>query len=383
MSGAIPVLYADSSAFAGGAARSLLDLLAALDRGRFRPLLAAACREVLERAGRAGLEVFNVKFPPPARSLLPWRALPALAGLLAARRELRGIAARSGAALVHANGTWAHLAAGDLLGRPSVWHVRDMVELSPLVGRLSDTAAAAVATSGAVAEHLVGQGVPREAVRTIPNGVAAIGVPPAAGRAELRAELRGEWQVPGDAPLVAWVGEFAGWKHPEDFLAALAELRRELPGARGIVLGAARAAAHRGREGELAAAAGELGVAGSVGFLGWREDVPRCLAAADLLISTSEDEPFGRALVEAMAAGVPVVARAGGGVAEVLGDETGLLLDEPAAADYARAAREVLGDRQRGARMGAAGRARARARFSPAAAAARVAALYEELVSGR
>ena len=76
------------------------------------------------------------------------------------------------------------------------------------------------------------------------------------------------------------------------------------------------------------------------------------------------------------------MARAGGGVAEVVGEEAGLLLEDPAPEDYARAAAEVLGDAERGARMAAAGRARARELFSPAAAAGKVAALYEELLSG-
>ncbi len=382
MSRAATVLYVDSSPFAGGAARSLLDMAAALPRDRFRPLIAASCPQVAARAGSAGLEAFRVKFPPPTRSPLPWRALPALAGLLAARGELSKIAAGAGAVLVHSNSTWAHLAAGDLLGLPSVWHVRDIVGLAPLVGRLTDTAAAAVATSGAVAAHLARQGVPGEAVRVIPNGVAAGGAPGPAGRAAVRAELRGEWGVPMDAPLLAWVGEFAEWKRPGDFLAALAALRRRMPEARGIVLGAARAEAHYKREKELAGAAGELGLSDALGFLGWREDVPRCLAAADMLISTSENEPFGRGLVEAMAAGTPVLARAGGGVAEVLGEEAGLLLEDPAPEDYARAAAEVLGDGARCSRMADAGRARARERFSPAVAAVKVAALYEELLSG-
>ncbi len=375
------VLFADTSPFLGGAARSLLDLLGALPLGEVRPLLAAACDEVCAAARSAGVETFQLRFPLPSRSLAPWRSLPAMAQILSTRRELSGIAGRMGAELVHANSTWAHLIAGDLLGLPGIWHCRDLTRLSMLAGRLADTAARVVATSQGVAGHLTAQGLPPDLVRVIHNGVSVEGVPAPEERSALRAALRAGWHVPADAPVLAWAGEFAPWKRTEDFLSAVAELRRRHPAVRALVLGEALSEEHKERPGQLAAFANRLGIGAAVSFLGWRRDVPRCLAAADLLVLTSENEPFGRILVEAMAAGVPVVARNGGGVSEVLGRETGLIIEAPSAADFAAAADRLLSDPRECAEMAAAGVRRARDMFAPELAAGRILELYREVWS--
>jgi glycosyltransferase involved in cell wall biosynthesis len=378
--GAPPILFVEASPFLGGAARSLLDLVGALPGGACRPVLAAACAEVAAAGRGAGLDTHIVSCPPPSRSLAPWRSLPALARLLAAREALWRLATGERVRLVHANSTWAHLIAGDLLGLPSIWHCRDLTRLSVLAGRLVDTASCAVAASHAVAGHLSAQGVPPEMIRVIPNGVAVRGVPGAAERPAVRAALRAEWRIPGEAPVLAWAGELAPWKRTEDFLLALAELQKSLPGVRGLVLGAGLAEGHRGREAELAGLANRLGIGAAVRFAGWRPDVPRCLAAADLLVLTSANEPFGRVLVEAMAAGVPVVARNGGGVAEVLGAEAGLILEAPGPADFAAAAARLLADPAERARMAEAGSRRARELFSPELAAERFGRLWAELL---
>jgi glycosyltransferase involved in cell wall biosynthesis len=215
----------------------------------------------------------------------------------------------------------------------------------------------------------------------IHNGLAVQGLPAPGERAAARAALRSEWRLPPDAPVLAWVGEFAPWKRTEDFLATVAELRRSHPSVRGLVFGAALAEDHQGREAELVALADKLGIGAAVSFLGWRPDVPRALLAADLLVLTSENEPFGRALVEAMAAGVPVVARNGGGVAEVLGEGAGLIVEAPTVADFAAAADRLISDKAEAARMAEAGRRRAREMFSPELAAERVIQLYQELSS--
>jgi glycosyltransferase involved in cell wall biosynthesis len=216
-------------------------------------------------------------------------------------------------------------------------------------------------------------------VRVIHNGVAVRGLPGPEERPAVRAALRAQWHIGPDAPVLAWVGEFAPWKRTEDFLATVAELRRSHPAVRGLVFGAGLAEDHQGRQAALVALANQLGVGAAVRFLGWRPDVPRGLVAADLLVLTSENEPFGRVLVEAMAAGVPVVARNGGGVAEVLGAGTALLIEAPSVADFAAAADRLLSDRAEAARMAEAGIGRAREMFSPELAAERLAQLYGEL----
>ena len=73
-----------------------------------------------------------------------------------------------------------------------------------------------------------------------------------------------------------------------------------------------------------------LGIAERVRFLGWRDDVPALLAAADILVCPSRHEPLGNVVIEAWAAGVPVVATASDGPAGLIDDgESGLLVPLP------------------------------------------------------
>lgn len=135
-------------------------------------------------------------------------------------------------------------------------------------------------------------------------------------------------------------------------------------------------------EGEERAAlegrAAELGVAGRVKFLGWRDDVPALLAACDMLVCSSRHEPLGNVVLEAWAAGVPVVATASEGPRALIRDgETGLLVpveDEKALG----AALACLGDETAlRKRIAAQGHAAWAAEF----AEARVVALYRDFLA--
>jgi glycosyltransferase involved in cell wall biosynthesis len=105
-----------------------------------------------------------------------------------------------------------------------------------------------------------------------------------------------------------------------------------------------------------------LGIAGRVRFLGWREDVPWLLAAADLLVCPSLHEPLGNVVIEAWSAGLPVVATASDGPAGLIeNDISGILVPLPGARDggpqpLADAIERVCADRELRARLGSAGR---------------------------
>ncbi len=125
-----------------------------------------------------------------------------------------------------------------------------------------------------------------------------------------------------------------------------------------------------------------LGLADRVHFLGYRADVPAVLAAVDVVVSSSTREGMPLGLLEAMAAGRPVVATAVGGVPEVVVDgETGLLVPPGDGPALAAAVRRVVVDPAWGRALGAAGRARATAHFSLARTVAQYAALYDEALA--
>jgi glycosyltransferase involved in cell wall biosynthesis len=101
----------------------------------------------------------------------------------------------------------------------------------------------------------------------------------------------------------------------------------------------------------------------------------------DLLVLASTDEPFGRVVIEGMAAGLPVVATASGGVPEIVVDgETGLLVPPREPGPMADAIAQMLTDRPRASAMGAAGRSRAVERFDVRRVARQVGEVYEQIL---
>ena len=122
----------------------------------------------------------------------------------------------------------------------------------------------------------------------------------------------------------------------------------------------------------------QLGVSSWIRFAGSRRDVPRILPLLDLFVLPSLYEGFGIAILEAMAAGKPVVATTVGGIPEfVVPGETGLLVEPGNAAALADAIACVLRDPDRAKRMGASGRSRAQAGFQISTVVRRHEQVYE------
>jgi glycosyltransferase involved in cell wall biosynthesis len=113
-----------------------------------------------------------------------------------------------------------------------------------------------------------------------------------------------------------------------------------------------------------------VGLAGRVRFLGWREDVPALLAAADLLVCPSLYEPLGNVVIEAWSAGLAVVATASDGPSALIEDgESGILVPLPGARGggpqaLAEAIERVAADPALRARLGSAGRRAYEAEFT-------------------
>jgi N-acetyl-alpha-D-glucosaminyl L-malate synthase BshA len=168
--------------------------------------------------------------------------------------------------------------------------------------------------------------------------------------------------------VVLQISNFRPVKRSEDALRVLSLVRRRRP-ARLVFLGSGE-----GRE-ELRALAGRLGVARWVEFAGEDPDVARHLKAASLLLSTSEFEGFGMAVLEAMACGLPVVATDSGGVREVASASCARIRPVGDLEGLAEDVIEVLGDPELASAMGAAGRRRAEELFD----AEQVVPQYERL----
>lgn len=121
----------------------------------------------------------------------------------------------------------------------------------------------------------------------------------------------------------------------------------------------------------------ELGLPRRVHFVGFRNDVPRWLAAADLLLLPSRWEGMPNVVLEAMASGRPVVATASHGVAEALGDSSGpQIVAGPDAAVFQHQVVTILSDPKLASSLGQANRKRIQTHFSQAAATATYCQLY-------
>jgi glycosyltransferase involved in cell wall biosynthesis len=138
-----------------------------------------------------------------------------------------------------------------------------------------------------------------------------------------RARLRAEWQLGEQDVLALAVGRFAPVKDHAGLLDAFARAAGRAPALRLAFAGTGAL------EAALRARAGELGVAEQVRFLGFRTDVAACLRATDLFVISSTTEGLPVSLLEAMAAGLPVVSTAVGGIPDALGEPPGGILVPP------------------------------------------------------
>lgn len=165
--------------------------------------------------------------------------------------------------------------------------------------------------------------------------------------------------------LVGVVGRLQPWKGQHVFLAAGARVAERHPEARFVVIGGAIGGFDEGYPAELCAYAERLGIAGRTAFLGHRDDVQALLPGLDVCVLASFEEPFGITVVEAMAAGVPVVATGAGGVPEIIREaREGLLVHVGDHGAMAEAISLLLDDPAVAGTIAAAARRRAREAFS-------------------
>ena len=211
-----------------------------------------------------------------------------------------------------------------------------------------------ICASDAIREMLLGDGVPPVSAVTVHEGI-DIGRAASAEPAPLHQEL---W-LPHQAPIVGNVAALVPHKGQKHLVEAAAIALREVPDARFVIAG----------EGELRPSLErqikEHHLEKHVFLAGFRPDVLAVHKAFDIFVMSSVTEGLGTSLLDAMACGKPIVATRVGGIPEVVVDgETGFLVAPRDHEAMARAIVTLLQDEPLRRRMGAAGLARARSRFS-------------------
>jgi glycosyltransferase involved in cell wall biosynthesis len=223
------------------------------------------------------------------------------------------LARRIDAPIIHSNSlhSWYGWAVALVLRRPHVWHAREIVVQSAAALRLERAlclhfADTVVAVSGAVAAQLH----PANVVVGYDSVDAGEFHPGRAGN------FRSRIGIPDEAAVVGMAGRVDTWKGIEVLLDAVPELQRRSPGLQVVVAGGTVT----GKEAWAARLAARAATMPGVHWLGPREDIAELIADLDVLVLPStEPEPFGLAVIEALASGVPVVATASGGPLEILG----------------------------------------------------------------
>jgi len=217
-----------------------------------------------------------------------------------------------------------------------------------------------VANSAGVRDFYVGHGLPAEKFRVIPNGI----LPPQPSSTTKEA-LLAELGIPAGCRLIGVVGRLWPQKRVKDAIWAADMLKFIRDDVHLLIIGDGP---HRDR---LRRFRDQVRIRDKVHFLGHRDDVPRIMPHFDVLWSTSDYEGQSNAILEAMAAGVPVVATDIPGTRDlVVHQTTGFLVSTDSRAAkrrrvaFARHTNVLLNDPQLAARLGEAGRQRVTSEFS-------------------
>lgn len=381
------LLFVDHTGVMGGAQHSLLDIAEAYrERGAIALLEDGPYAVALESRG---VRVIRIQGGDALRQAKKTSRFPGVGPLVAAARITATLAriARS-FDLLYANSPKSFLVAaiaGAIARRPVVWHLRDILgdghfsatNIRLLVTAANWRASRVVANSHATADAFVAAGGRRSLVSVVHNGIDP--APYDALSPDTRAAVRAELGIADDVFLAGCFSRLHPWKGQSVLLDAIARM----PSTHALIVGGALFSGEAPYEAELRARAALPAYAGRVHMLGARDDVPRLLAACDVIVHASVlAEPFGRVLVEAMLAGRPVIATRAGGVPEVVTDgETGVLVPPGDAQALTNALNTLRHDRARVARLASQGAVHAREHFSRAAMLSGVARIIAEAAS--
>ncbi len=340
---------------------SILHVITRLDRGGSADVVLELARLLAADGVRVGIAVGKTVDPQEdieaysARYGIPVFRVPGLVREIspvddiAALFAVRSIIRRFRPDIVHTHTSKAGIIgrfAARLAGRPGIvhtphghifygyfnpWTTRAFILAERLAARITDRI---VTLTGAGRDDHLRFGIGNPGMyRVIPSGI-DMGRYEGKDGSGVRAEIGC-----GSGPVVGWAGRLVPVKDCGTFLRAMVLVLAERPDACAVVAGDGEE-----RDG-LVRFAEELGISARVRFLGDRRDMPSVFASFDVFVLSSVNEGFGRVIIEAMAAGAPVVSTAVGGTPEVIDDGvTGLLVPPGDPGKMAAAMLRVLGE---------------------------------------
>lgn len=400
------ILYLDHTAKISGGEIALLNLIKALDRTRYTPVVVLASAGALaDKLRQDNVETHILSLPLSVintrKDVVGLNSLTRLRqAWLCVRYAVRlAFWARARKVdLIHTNSLKADLYGGlaaRLARIPVLWHVRDRIADGYLPAPVASAfrwlartiPQAVVANSQSTLRCL---DVPSERALVVHGGVAdsafsrQMHVVHDGFDPEQFQDILAAASSFSDRPIIALVGRISPWKGQHIFLEAAARVRETFPQARFWVVGAALFEEHD-YERSLHDLMARHGLQDTVEFLGFREDIPQVLEQADIVVHASTlGEPFGQVVIEGMAAGKPVIATDGGALPEIIQHgRTGLLVPMGDAAALAEAVEELLSNPARAHALGIAGQMHARRHFTNRHVARNIEQVYEKVLARR
>ena len=364
------ILYLNHVSKMGGAEENLFSLIKSLDKKKYTPILI--CQEdgeLPQKLRKIGVEVKYLK-------MRGWRkAKYFLANFITVIKLLIFIK-RNNIRLVHVN-PYRLAPYGALAARwakiPSVLSIHDFVDESKIKRFLIDRTNKIIVVSDSIKKVFSSR---NDKVRIIHNGV-DFSIFDKMIKGE---SIKKEFAVANGTYLVGIVGQITPWKGHQDFLAAAVEVLKKKPFVKFLIVGDALFNKELSIE-KLREISRQYKINSQVIFTGLRKDIPQLIAALDILVLPSRQEPFGRVILEAMAMGKPVIATDCGGPAEIItSGQTGMLIPVKRPDLLAEAIIRLLSNRLERERLSQAGYQLVKNKFDLQKQVNKVTDLYEQVL---
>jgi glycosyltransferase involved in cell wall biosynthesis len=369
---AIRVLYLHEVRRMGGAERALLGLADAIRQVKVEPLMVWPQQDpAFAWLTSRGIRVIPLRVPRWRHGL----SLPVFPLFLA---RLRRVIHPTDVDLVHVN-NYRSAPIGQFVSRwagvPCVCHVRETITAKAIRQYRLHLSNSLIAVAEAVGHALRAGGIPAGRITVVRSGVMPQDTPP---EAETLA-LRGRLGLSPHDPVLGIVAHILPHKGFDELVEALALLSRRLPQAKCLVIGMAPRERYLR---ELLQRAERLSVRDRLILAGFQEDVAPFLHAMDVFVLPSRTEGLPITILEAMAAGRPVVATTAGGIPEVVRDgETGLLVPPGHPGRLAEAVLRLLEAPALAKTLGQAGRQRVTSAFTLEGETEQTAMVYRKVLA--
>lgn len=368
MSGTKKILFANHVGHIGGAEKSLIDLIKHLPQRDYEVSLLAPSGPLTDLAAPYCKSTYTFNFKSYSRMNFP----------LYACNTCRFMNYLHRFDAVHSNSLKVYMDlffATMMMRKKHIAHIRDIIK--PKINRVMmlNRAARVVANSEAARDNLVKIGVEPERIDVIYN---AVNMDNYATRQEMPDELRTRFNISRRSRVIAFVGQLCKRKAVDILLRAFALIQDRVDAC--LVI----AGEDNETGGEylhyLQDLALELKIKRII-FTGFLHDIPGLMSSIDILVLPSLEEPFGRVLIEAMAAGKPVLASSVGGIPEIVDHgENGLLFEKGDMETLSNYLREMSTLPEKYADFGEKGRMKVQEYFSIDAQIRNIAELYSGIL---